>query len=522
MTGSILLLYNTFTPAIMFQGKNMSLKKTRLLFIISIILFCGLIFSARFFMLLKSSEPAGLDGYYYALQAKSMAERGSFENPDFKIGYYLCALFTSFTGDAVLGCKIWASLAGMLLSLSVFFFLYNWGCRKELAFAAFLLSGALHSCALLSVNYINNLTGLFFLFFYGSLLIRLIDSEFFSKSLAKWKKIFLIILTLLLFFCCVFSHLISAVLALAFTAAFLLKKLPVKFLGIVLGIVLIFAAVIFVTQKERFSSVFAFGPVLPLFSKTMRKGAGLVIVIEISIFFILCWIYEIYLLVKLFRKKSYNPLLLLIPVFFFPFWNLSLLDMGYRILLSAVPFGIIPVFIAADKILKVKKKTLYFISGILSVIFTAGICFSPAAYNEKKDPPYAYYRQIIEDINLEDDTLLIAHMPLNHVYTYYKNLRDCLNYLPEYEIESDKVWRLTYGVNINSFKNVLDDFDQRRIVKLDEKYCLLMESDWQDYLSAEDEMIVETYRNYFNPYTQRPSFVRAKNLLVRLFEFFSK
>ena len=40
----------------------------------------------RFFMLSSSEYPVGLDGYYYALQAKSLVMQGALENPSAETG----------------------------------------------------------------------------------------------------------------------------------------------------------------------------------------------------------------------------------------------------------------------------------------------------------------------------------------------------------------------------------------------------------------------------------------------------
>ena len=74
------------------------------------------LFLARLFMLNQSLEPNGLDGYYYALQAKSMMETGRLENPSLQPGYYLCGLGGILTGDAIQGVKLWAALSAALTS----------------------------------------------------------------------------------------------------------------------------------------------------------------------------------------------------------------------------------------------------------------------------------------------------------------------------------------------------------------------------------------------------------------------
>ena len=77
----------------------------------------------RFFMLSSSEYPAGLDGYYYALQAKSLVMHGALENPSAETGFYACALCSLITKNAVTGCKLWAAISNALIPLSVFVFL---------------------------------------------------------------------------------------------------------------------------------------------------------------------------------------------------------------------------------------------------------------------------------------------------------------------------------------------------------------------------------------------------------------
>ena len=51
-----------------------------------LLFFCtAFVFFVRWYMLNKSPEPTGLDGYYYALQAKSFMQYGILENPDYKM-----------------------------------------------------------------------------------------------------------------------------------------------------------------------------------------------------------------------------------------------------------------------------------------------------------------------------------------------------------------------------------------------------------------------------------------------------
>ena len=81
------------------QQKIIKIINSKTFYISLIILCTAVIFTLRFTMLLKSNHPCGLDGYYYALQAKSLLVNHALENPDYKTGYYLCALTVTYKTD---------------------------------------------------------------------------------------------------------------------------------------------------------------------------------------------------------------------------------------------------------------------------------------------------------------------------------------------------------------------------------------------------------------------------------------
>lgn len=480
----------------------------------------------RFFMLSSSEYPAGLDGYYYALQAKSLLTHGALENPSAETGFYACALCSLITKNAVIGCKLWAAISNALIPLSVFVFLETLFRKKRpfAALTALLLSAASPSVTALCINYINNQTGLAFFFLYGASVIALVQNG------CRKKRALFAFLSLALFALCLISHLVSAAYALIFTALLILKKLPPKIQAALIPLGLLCGAALFFTQLPRFKNVFSLTPVLPIFSPFMRKSAGLPVSIELSAYFLFVWGAAFFSLV---RKKRFDLALFLPLVLFFPFWHLDILDMGYRMMLNAVPASI--VFISyllfyneenhetvdSDSELKGtiknppdKKSPLPSIRRILYAVplaLFALLFFTPRLYDKSRDPPYEYYKRIADKIELPDDSLLIAHLSLNHVYTYDKNLRDALNYVPDFYVAPEKLWRLAYGVNILSLEEHLNadlpDFSAY-VRPIDERYILIREDYWQEYLKNQDEEIVETYKNWFNPHTVRPAFIR--------------
>ena len=94
--------------------------RARFAVILALVGLCAVTFFVRFKMYSKSVHPTGLDGYYYALQAKSLMQNGVLENPDYEIGYYLCGLFGKVFGDAIIGVKVCDAVTSALTCAAVF------------------------------------------------------------------------------------------------------------------------------------------------------------------------------------------------------------------------------------------------------------------------------------------------------------------------------------------------------------------------------------------------------------------
>lgn len=491
----------------------MASKKTSIIKISAVILIFLSIFFIRFGMLNKSSNFNGLDGYFYGLQAESFAKTGSLENPDMETGYYICGILSFIFNDSILGVKIWAALSFAIFCLSVFSLVYSLVQKNKFAYGltAMIFSSGLFFATGFSINFINNLTGLFFLIFYIQVFISLFKSQ--NHLTLK------IILLVLLFVLSCISHKVSFLYTLAFSVIYTSSKFT-KYLknkkvliGSLIFLVLFSIAAIYIIIKQsaRFANTFGL-PSLPVFHKEFINALGdkgFYGAVEISIIFIFAWILFV---TDIFLSKKISLISVLLIILFFPFWDLGT-DMGYRMMMNGTILGI-PLIFYNLSILFENKKTLFVNISlyILSGLSFISLCFTPLAYNPELDPPYDYYKTVIAPVELDDDTLLIAHLGLNHVYTYYKNLRDCMNWLPDYEISDDKVWRLAFDADydrICSFFPEINPEDLQKEIKiLNKSYILIKETLWQEYLNREEEDISETYKNWFNPYEVRPSYIR--------------
>lgn len=499
--------------------KKSVLKITGIIFVT--ILFCT-IFFVRLSMLKKSVYPNGLDGYFYALQAKSFSQTGHLENPDLECGYYLCGICSWIFGDSILGVKIWSALSSALLSLSVFVLLKIL-CKKSpncflISAVGMLLCSVTVSTSTMGINYINNQTGLLFLIFYAAILISI-----FSEKLNK-KNIWKIFVASIFFVLSIVSHKVSGIYAIVFSVIFIFfrfikeRKFEKKYLWIipVLFFAVIFVAAIFIKQIPRFKNTFDF-PSLAFMHKNILSSfgeKGFLGGMEISLMMIFAWIFSVWLFIK---NKKISVENIFVFVLFFPFWNLDS-DMGFRMSVNGTIVGTPLLIFMIYKIFHNEKnenkffiQKKIFLCGLNAILFVL-LFFTPQVYNPKNDPPFAYYKTVVEKIELPDDSLLIAHLGLNHVYTYEKNLRDCLNWLPNFSVDENKVWRLAYGANVNRIKSLFPDKDfsddKNLIQQIDGQYILLKENLWQEYLKREEKEISETFNNWFNPHEKRPDYIR--------------
>lgn len=490
------------------------------------------IFCVRFSMLQKSSEPNGLDGYFYALQAKSFVQTGQLENPSMEPGYYLCGICSFFAGDAVTGVKIWSALSSAGISFAVFILVYYLTGNTLISLFAFLLSGASPTLSVFGINYINNQTGLFFLLLYASSLVVLNKTEYSFNR----KTCILIVISAVLFVLSCLCHKVSMIFALLLTFFEILHrgflifrekksyfqiKNPVLKRFLIISAVLIFLTVCFFVicflalHSPRFLHAFDL-PSLPLLYKKFLNEVDLGAV-EMTIYAPLLYILALFMLIKKIPGRS---LVFFVSFVYFPFWNLSS-DMGLRMWMNAVPLGIplILYFIyklfPLDSSKKIKKFAVRFVLFCLSgflIWFTFSV--TPSFYEPKNDPPYAYYKKIVHQISdLPQDSLLIAHLGLNHVYTYENNLKDGLNWLPDFEIAPEKTWRLAYGANEARIREILVKsgviYERKNLLQpIDRNYILIRENLWQQYLANEDENIAETFKNWYNPYEIRPQYIR--------------
>jgi hypothetical protein len=451
---------------------------------------------SQLFMLFQSPYPNGLDGAFYSLEAKSFYERGHLENPSLGPMYYICGLLIYPCGDAFIAVK-WASALVMALLLPAFYMFIRRWFNKEWSLWGTLLLAISPSLRLMSINYLNNLFGLVCFFIFASVLLD-------KRAYKPWAFWGILPISGLL---ATISHKTTAVYTLALIGLFLLENLlgtSKHKIRMFLGIFLPLSAMglyLILTQGSRFSGDLHWKPSIALFSASFRQQLPLAVLCEMSLLMVSAYEAAFLWLKDLGRFSFYSLAPLLV---YFPFWKLNQLDMGYRLLLCATPLGILSLIYLMDQ-LQIKLPKTNWIFYILILVIPLGIL----VYNPKKDPPYGYYSEVVQQIELPEESLLIAHLGLNHIYSYYNQYKDALNYLPNFPVSEQNLWRLAYGASYNSLAGLYPRAVKEGYIKyIDRHYLLIREDYWQRYLKEEDSNIGDSLVNWYNPQETRPEYIR--------------
>lgn len=274
----------------------------------------------------------------------------------------------------------------------------------------------------------------------------------------------------------------------------------------------------------RFDNVISLRPNTPLFSQTFQMQLPVWLLAEMSLAQILAPL----LLLFSFRhplpdrrqRRLYRALLVMAILMSNPFWKLDSLDMGYRMHLAAAPLtlflatGPLARFIrnAAQKnrgglyIRHIRRSAaIVFIAGILLVAYL----LPGHLYRPQKDPPYAFYEKLLGQFSLPKDSMLICHQGLNLFYTYTTG-KNGLNYIPEYHVAEEKLWRLACHVPFQEFRRIVPEaVETARVKRLQYPYHLLREDVWQQYLERIPGKQAASHNNWYNPHQTRPEFLQV-------------
>ena len=460
-------------------------------------------FAIRLLMQLRSPYACGIDGYYYALQAKQLLSSGAFLIPDRSPVLYLLSGLCA-AGDPVLMLKIGAALLGALPVIPGFLLGRQISGRSGGGFILALLFSLSVSMAYLSIELLKNLGAISFLLFILHYFLKIESGEKSLKTAIPAAGLALL---------AVLSHRSTALLTLVLTGALLYRLLPLsrkkKILfttgAAVFGLLLIIAIRgIHPADPGRFTGQFSIIPELPVFSKISRFLFPPALLVEITLAALIPWA------VIFFRKKITNPLIrtlwLTLFLLYLPFWKADGAGMGFRLALVGAPLGLIVLFSVFQKIKWDKKH-----SSVLTAILIAAAIFLPqSAYRPETDPPYSRYKKLLPHIRLPKGSVLICHRGLN-LYCTYKTPYEGLSYIPDFPVPRKKLWRLAAYVDFTDIKKTTGlKAGSSLIRKLPYPYTLIREDIWRRFRQQLPTDRRKLLQNSYNPWKRKPWFLRRQ------------
>ncbi len=506
----------------------------------SLFLVLGIALSSyfRFNAYFQTEFANGWDSYFYLIQLKSYIESGEMHSADLSLIYPLMVVIQYFTNDYIATFKFTACLLTVILIFCTF--LVGLGIAKRIEVALVL---AFYFClsphlTYFASQYPKNLLG--FVFFL--LLILSIPTHENSKSRNRIGKYTGFLFILLLNY---FGHRMTFILTISLIAIyFTFQKTPPKVLFslllgflVLVGLGALFPGLLSFADFERFSGLLSSTPQFAPYSFWQSFG-GMdskrismpwkweIICVSIAFFFNIA--YGFYTLHK--PSENRTPaknseilgfsLTIICVLLIFPFFAWSLDGVAYRAFL--IFMLIVPIAFFLNLFAFFSRKTFASHRNSIrnlawsSIILLLGFSFlSSTGYNpEKHDPPYSLYAKISERVVSQMDgkelELLICHKSLAEYFTFTTGI-DALPWLPEYETEEGKLWRIASDVPDRKIQQYISQSNQQKTKKMSVNYHLIREDIWQDFISAlKENNEVETLHQidtWRNPNKIRPEYL---------------
>ncbi len=484
------------------------------------ILTAGLTFLLGLSDLLSSTHAFGADGYYYAAQMKHLHERGSFFAPDYSLVLPYLLGFSFFTNDYVFSNKIAVAVLSAALAWPAYLTGRNFGrhAATGAVLAAFVCGNSF--AIYFAFEFIKNLAGIFWFLFSLAMLPRLMHADVhraspFATAVAvverAWPATVFALLSLI-------THKLTgglALILLAVTGLYALRR-DVRLLATALiGGALLLGALLFVVPGvlsvadfARFQGVFASPQFAPWsFIDLMHPPQPQYT--EALLFGVLPIVASCFAVLAAYRRRA-RPDVLVLLVFvlyglvIFPFLRFDRLDLAFRLyLLIFVPAGL-----GLALVLRELDAGSRFGGGTLAVMVLALLGFqvyARASFQHPSNIRYDVYARFVDDLNLPDDSILIAHQGLDNFY-YYRTGKDAFRFAPERGHTERPLFRLAHGVPRRVFERFLGRADVRYLPAF---YALLKEEDWQRLLKALPPNVSAAYlRNWRNVSQVRPVFLR--------------
>lgn len=486
----------------------------------------------------------GWDSYFYLVQIKSLEESGHMHSPEASLIYPYLRVFYWISGDYVVALKIGSAVLCGIFTLLL--------CRRNQSLPL-LGAWSLFSPHLtyFAAQYPKNLLGLVLFVAF----VRSLDWAV-SKQRA-WMVLPIILLTINYF-----GHRLMFGLALLYLFLWLGFRLKARFprrawcfhqaqikqdtqrkhplrrlhlvfspsaamkagkmlfaLGTVLGVFLlagqIFPGLVHITDLDRLRGTFNWQPQFAPWSFVQSFGLE-----RISGW----WLFEIVIVTGCWlagllnsRKGISNPALFwLCGLLLFPFLEWSPTGLAWRMFLVFVLLALL----AFDFQNVPKKASIVFFIALVAASFLSWKSYSPSLH----DPDYALFKRVTVNAELQlsaslelsesstpsQPELFIAHNALAEYFTFTTGT-DAMPWLPEYEVDSSKLWRIAAGVHGQTLRYFAGPENALKIKNLGAGYFLLPENVWQLALrnarAEGDVYFLETAESWLNPHRIRPAFL---------------
>ncbi len=238
------------------------------------------------------------------------------------------------------------------------------------------------------------------------------------------------------------------------------------------------------------------------------------------------WIFEIAMVTvwwvlgwRIWKGVSNPALFWLCSLLLFPFLEWSLTGLAWRMFLVFVL--LLPL---AFDFQPISKKA----SPIAFLLICTAALFSWKSYSPVlHDPDYALFKKVTGNIQTQlpessklsgsslpnNPELFIAHNALAEYVTFTTGT-DAMPWLPEYAIDSLRLWRIAAGMRGQTLRYFAGPDNTVKIKSLGGGYFLLPEYVWQFALknahAENDAYFLETAESWLNPYRIRPAFLLKK------------
>ena len=259
------------------------------------------------------------------------------------------------------------------------------------------------------------------------------------------------------------------------------------------------------------------------------------------------WLFEIIAITVLFlwalfqalrrHDRERLPLLMVCALLIFPFLEWSTTGIAWRfwmVFVLLIPLASPKSLASAKSAVRSPKSEVGSVkpafSGWKISVRAAGICLCGAAlfvaafFSWKSyqpalhDPDYAQFQKMTERTQVYFEgqpapELVIAHNALAEYFTFTTGI-DAMPWLPEYEIDSFRLWRIAAGVHQPTLQYFSGKEHAGHIKSLGGNYYLLPEFVWRQALvrahSEQDELFLEVAESWRNPWKMRPGWLLRK------------